>query len=67
MKKSSWRDEYLAEFGPGPGALLPVAGGEGPQVGDDPGGDEDVSGQVVVGALQVVGSLGPSDGGESLS
>ncbi|TNN39924.1 hypothetical protein EYF80_049913 [Liparis tanakae] len=63
MKKSRCGDEHLAEPGPGPGALLPVAGGEGAQVGDDPGGDEHVSRQVVVGALQVVGGLGPPEGG----
>ena len=39
---------------------LSVAGGEGPQVGHDGGGDQDVSGEVVVELAQVERRLAPA-------
>ena len=51
----------LAECGPQPGAVLSEALGEGSQVGCDPSRDEDVSCQVVIGSLQLLGLLRPSD------
>lgn len=61
MRAMTEREEYyLAMFGPGLDAVLSEASSEGPQVGDDPSGDENISCQVVVRALQVVCCYRPS-------
>jgi len=52
--------DYLAQSDPGSGAAVAEGGRERAEVGDDAGGDEHVSEQVVVDGLQVGGRLVPA-------